>query len=520
MPTATGRAFTTANFLTNLAALKAINFGSGDPAGTWFVVPNSTTSNVEIWVWQPDSMVATDEISVVRPDSIVPGSPGRCVQRLKFDPAQLGGILAAIAALTTTGLIERIAGGGVSTAAVSSFIKTFLDDIDQSTARTTLGLGAAATRAIGTSAGTIRDAADAAYTNTRTPTAHVATHAVGGADALTIFGFLAVTVSSTLTAANQRQLINADATGGAITITLPAAATVGSGWAIQIRKADVSANLVTISRSGTDLINGVATLPLAVRHQSFIIFSLGGTSWGVVAGFDGTLPANSLIGRGATAGIPEVIPNTFVNLIGAQTIGGDKTFNTSLRVGESVGNIRLTPGTTLQSGYLEIYRGDSTTRIGYIGFDNNHITYVTAIGNHIFSGGILNVANSTQSTSTTTGGAIFAGGVGVLGNQYIGGFTSLGDNIAIKAKRVTAVTAAGQGQNISISPGVDVNKILGFQCLVNYDINSYIGPGHTYYSGFQFDTYIVGGNINILNSVSNSSFILSKPVSIILFYTN
>jgi hypothetical protein len=43
---------------------------------------------------------------------------------------------------------------------------------DAAAGRTALALGAAATRAIGTSAGQIRDAADAAYTDARTPTAH------------------------------------------------------------------------------------------------------------------------------------------------------------------------------------------------------------------------------------------------------------------------------------------------------------------------------------------------------------
>ena len=457
MPTTTGRAFTTANYLTSLTALKSINFGSTDPLGVWFAVSSLTTGNFEIWVWQPESMATTDEISVVRPNSVVPGSPGRCVQGLKINSAQLGGFLAAIAALTTTGLIELTVGGGVGTATVSSFIKTFLDDTDQSTARTTLGLGAAATRGIGTTTGTIRDAADAAYTNARTPTAHVATHAVGGADALTVFGFLAVTVSSTLTTANQRQLINVDATSGVITITLPAAATVGSGWAVQIRKSDTSANLVVISRSGTDLINGVVTLPLAVQHQSFIIFSLGGTSWGVVAGFEGTLPANSLIGRGATAGPPEVISNIFVNLTTAQTVAGVKTFS-----------------------------------------------------------------DTTQSTTTTTGGVIFAGGVGISGNQNIGGFTGLGDNIAIKLKKITGFSAATQGGITQLSHGINPTKIISFQSLVAYQSGGFIGymlPNDDFYPGYQYSCYIEGSNVFVNNSATNSSFLLSQPVTVTIFYT-
>ena len=527
MPTATGRAFTTANLLTNLAALKAINFGGSDPAGTWFVVPNLTTSNVEIWVWQPDSMVTTDEISVVRPDSIVPGSPGRCVQRLKFDPAQLGGILAAIAALTTTGLIERIAGGGVSTATVSSFIKTFLDDIDQSTARTTLGLGAAATRAIGTSTGTVRDAADAAYTNARTPTAHVATHAVGGADALTVFGFLAVTASSTLTAANQRQLINVDATSGVITITLPAAATVGSGWAVQIRKADASANLVTISRSGTDLINGVATLPLAVQHQSFILFSLGGTSWGVVAGFEGTLPANSLLGTGATPGIAGIIPSStfatpaqvstaYVNLTTVQTIAGAKTLTSPLTIRGDVGIINLFGNTDNYNTFRFTANINTASSYWDIGVGPSSLNRDFYIGSGYAGGGLgfrldalnynLALATTTEATSTTTGGLVLNAGLGLGKNLFAGGKIC---PVASPAVNWGLDYATG-GSTINLVTGGTYDLATGSGMVVIYDD----GDGN-----FNF-MFASAGNVISVSSSPSSSIVAGSPPSdkVGLFY--
>lgn len=140
MPNSYGRAFTTANFLANLAALKEVNFGSSDPLGTWFVVPNPTTNNIEIWVWEPASILATNEIDVIRPNSVVSNAPGRCLQRLKFDASSLGGILAAIAALNTVGLIERTTTGAAATVPVTTFAKTLLDDADAIAARATIGL--------------------------------------------------------------------------------------------------------------------------------------------------------------------------------------------------------------------------------------------------------------------------------------------------------------------------------------------------------------------------------------------
>lgn len=401
MPNAYGRAFTTANFLSNLAALKAINFGASDPSGVWFVVPNSSTNNIEIWVWEPGSLLATDEISVVRPDSVAPGSPGRCLQRLQFDASQLGGILAAIATLNTAGLIERTAGGGAGIVSISEYAKTLLNDIDDVAARATLGLGSVATRSVGTSGGQIRDAADTAYSdsrtplshasshlggadslglgaaafreigtatgnvrdaadtaysNARTPIAHASTHAVGGSDPFTVFGYLAVSTNSTLTASNQRQLIDINAVSGATTITLPAAATVGSGWAVQVRKSDSSANLVIISRAGSDTINGATTLSLAVQHQSLILFSLGGTSWGVVAGFPGTLPANSLLGTGSTGGITGVIPSS--------------TFSTPAQVNAAIAGLVNSAPTILDT------LGELATALGN---DPNFATTITGL---------------------------------------------------------------------------------------------------------------------------------------------
>ena len=116
------------------------------------------------------------------------------------------------------------------------------------------------------------------------------------------------------------------------------------------------------------------------------------------------LPANTLLGRSTTAGVVERLSAaTFatvtdtVNINFAQTISGAKTFERTVRVaGTGQGVVQLQPGTTINAGYLEIYRGNSTTRNGYIGFDNTNLTYVAENGAaHVFSGGRLSAVGGT-----------------------------------------------------------------------------------------------------------------------------
>jgi hypothetical protein len=366
----------------------------------------------------------------------------------------------------------------------------------------------------------------------------------------------------------------------------------------------------------------VTTLPLAVQHQSFILFSLGGTSWGVVAGFPGTLPANSLLGTGGTAGIAGVIPSStfatpaslsaaiaslvnsspavldtlgklaaalgndpnfvttitnslalkanlnspalvtpnlgtpsagvltnatglpltgttgtlpmnrggtgsitqnFVDLTTTQTVGGSKTFLNPIIVGGGLGSglgfIRLTNGGPGNSGYLEIFKGGSDTRLGYIGYDNTNLGYAAeGTAKHSFWGdAILN--SSTQSTSTTTGAQVIAGGQAIGGNLNVGGFTSLGDNVAIKKKYLTGITAGMPGGAVGVVHGLTESKIINFYCCVVYASGCLMPTGHSYYPGYYFDAYLyTGGSFIIINHPTSSEFILSKEIRIVVEY--
>lgn len=92
------------------------------------------------------------------------------------------------------------------------------------------------------------------------------------------FKYLAVTDNTALSAAHY--VVNASASGGAITITLPAASGC-AGRVYVIRKSDSSSNAVTVDGNAAETINGAATYALTAQYQVVSIMS-DGTGWIVV----------------------------------------------------------------------------------------------------------------------------------------------------------------------------------------------------------------------------------------------
>lgn len=92
-------------------------------------------------------------------------------------------------------------------------------------------------------------------------------------------------VSTTPTTLNQGQgIILVDATAAPITLTLPAAnsGVVGGvlfGPILYIKKIDVSANAVTISRAGADTIEGANTMSLAAQWDKVVLAADGVSLW-------------------------------------------------------------------------------------------------------------------------------------------------------------------------------------------------------------------------------------------------
>lgn len=80
-----------------------------------------------------------------------------------------------------------------------------------------------------------------------------------------------------------KYLYPCDASGGAFAATLPAAATAGSGATVYIKKTDSSTEAVTVTRSGSDTIDGGTTYAISEENQCVAFVSDGTSAWYAVA---------------------------------------------------------------------------------------------------------------------------------------------------------------------------------------------------------------------------------------------
>ena len=108
---------------------------------------------------------------------------------------------------------------------------------------------------------------------------------------------LAKTAAYTLTTGDRGKLVDADASGGVFTVTLPAVASATDGYAYAIVKADSSSNAVTIDADGSETINGAASLTLSSQNDWAVVVSDGTEWWALQGGDPYVLPTitNSLV---------------------------------------------------------------------------------------------------------------------------------------------------------------------------------------------------------------------------------
>lgn len=75
-----------------------------------------------------------------------------------------------------------------------------------------------------------------------------------------------------------------DASAGAVTVTLPAAATWTPGKPYIVKKTDSTTNTVTIQRSGTDTFDGATSVVIRAQYGLFQFVSNGVSTWHLVQG--------------------------------------------------------------------------------------------------------------------------------------------------------------------------------------------------------------------------------------------
>lgn len=136
--------------------------------------------------------------------------------------------------------------------------------------------GTAGTISVGTTNATALTIGRSGVTTTVNGTLSTASLAANGS---VVLGAVAsVSTNTTLNATNAIVLV--DATSGAITITLPTAASA-NGRHYTIKKIDSSSNAVTVDGDGAETIDGATTVSLAAQYDAVEVVS-NGTAWFIV----------------------------------------------------------------------------------------------------------------------------------------------------------------------------------------------------------------------------------------------
>ncbi len=89
------------------------------------------------------------------------------------------------------------------------------------------------------------------------------------------------TVTAAITLTFNESVILANATSGAFTVTLPSAKY--KGLVLHIKRINSGANAVTVSRGGTDTIEGFSSQSLTSQYSSITLYADGVSKWYTLA---------------------------------------------------------------------------------------------------------------------------------------------------------------------------------------------------------------------------------------------
>lgn len=73
-----------------------------------------------------------------------------------------------------------------------------------------------------------------------------------------------------------------DATAGPSTVTLALANSVVAGTKVTVKKIDSSGNTVTVTRSGSDTIDGTTSKVISTQYETYTFVSDGSSKWWII----------------------------------------------------------------------------------------------------------------------------------------------------------------------------------------------------------------------------------------------
>lgn len=194
------------------------------------------------------------------------------------------------------------------------------EDLTAAQARTAMSLGTMATQAannVAITGGTVDDVAIGATTP----------------DTARVTGLQVATAAKTAnyTATSADSVIYCDATGGAFTITLPAAASQ-PGRLYTVKKTDASANAITVDPNGAETIDGFSGRTLGYQY-GFETYVSDGTNWRLVGNYRPQRQASSWVRFNGT-GVVAIVDEYNVASI-TDNAAGDYTVNFALALADA-----------------------------------------------------------------------------------------------------------------------------------------------------------------------------------------
>lgn len=248
----------------------------------------------------------------------------------------------------------------------------------------------------------------------------------------------------------------------------------------------------------------------------------------------------NVIGVGNTAlGVEALKKNNNISnvAIGAFALWSDVTgesntaLGTAAMLGRTGGNFNIAVG----SDALFVNDGERNVSIGVqSGYNNNAGSRNIYIGhnagyNEVGSDKLIIETSDFGSAPPLITGDFAADSLRINGkfstrnNAVVQGFTKLGgygaDVPSVKMKTMTGTTSDILSGIAIFTHGLTPSKIIDYVVMVQENTNVWVKSNHSFFAGRQFDTELKVGEIRVFNHATNSGSILSKPMKVLITYT-